>query len=240
MDSPVWEVKPVKKNLLLVCMVGALLSLGASRVFAQNTSLQDLAFNANSVVIDNNADTTFASDASSMGISLASYGYNSATGLGTITYTTTAQGAGFFAAAFELPVSTPFFNEFGTQDGTAASGVSWEIGDGDDPNTTFASDFGKSDLTDFNYLPSGSDDYLGECFGLSDCNGDALIALGDSFILGANEEETITINVSQTDPNSGFYLDQTHPVDGDNLTQQDVYYTISAVETPTGNNPPHR
>jgi len=229
----------VKKKLLLsICMVGALLDLGALSVFAQNTSLQDLAFNANSVVIDYNSDPTFASDASSLGINLASYSYNSGTGLGTITYTTTAAGTGYFAAAFLLPVSVPSFNEYGTQHGTAASGVSWEIGDGDDPSSTFSSDFSSSALTDANDLPSGSDDYLGECEGEVGCNGDVLIGLGDSFILGANEEETITINVSQTAPSGGFYLDQTHPVDPNNPTQQDVYFTISAVETPTGNNPP--
>ncbi len=218
----------MKKHLLLMCAVFLILGMGASGVFAQNTSLQALGFNENG---------TLTVDAAAPGVSLG--GYNTSTGLGTITYSTTSSG--YFDTIFQLPVSVPFYNEYGAAIGTPGStSESWEIDNLLYMNTSIVNDWENNALSDINDAPEGaSDDYLGTCDGgsettVGDCNGEVAEALGDKFVVTAGDKETITINVSQTAPSSGFYLMETHPVDGNNTSAQNVYFTLSASESPIG------
>jgi hypothetical protein len=53
---------------------------------------------------------------------------DAATGLGTITFTDTKPGVGFFHLFVDVSLATPFFNEFGaTGGGTPAAGQGWQI-----------------------------------------------------------------------------------------------------------------
>ena len=212
----------MKRNLLITCAVLLLLGMGASTAFAQNESLQDLWFNVNG------ANT----ELSATGVNLGAYSLS--TGLGTITFTDLNTGSQYFNAWWQEAVSVPFFNEYGTADGTPTSGESWEIGDA--YASTSWEDAEAGALLNTNLLPEGSSNYLGTCTG--DCNGTGSTALGYSFNVSSGDEEIITLKVSETAPTSGFYLDQTHPVDPNNPTQQDVYFSLSAEEIPVNSGPP--
>src|SRR5258707_913515 len=52
---------------------------------------------------------------------------NAMTGLGTIIFADTKQGAGFFDLFVDLSLATPFFNEYGLTSGTALPGQNWQI-----------------------------------------------------------------------------------------------------------------
>ncbi len=138
-------------------------------------------------------------------------------------------------------MSVPFYNEYGAAIGSPAStSESWEIDNLLYVGTSIVGDWAGNTLSDLNDAPEGaSDDYLGTCDGgsettVGDCNGWVAEALGDSFVVTAGDKETITINVSQSAPSSGFYLMETHPVDGNNTSAQNVYFTLSASESPVG------
>jgi hypothetical protein len=207
----------VKKNLFLMCAVFLLLGMGASSALAQNESLQDLWFNVNG----SNTELT------APGVNLSAY--NSSTGLGTITFTDLNTGSQYFNTWWQEAVSVPFYNEYGTPVGTPSAGESWEIGDA--YTSTSFSDAEAGVLLNKNLLPEGASNYLGTCTGA--CNGTGSTALGDAFVVTVGDEEIITLTVSQSAP-SGFYLDQTHPVDLNNPTAQDVYFSLSAEEIPAG------
>jgi hypothetical protein len=206
--------------------------MGASTAIAQNTSLQAIGFNENG---------TLTVDAAGAGVNLGSY--NTTTGLGSISFTTITSG--YFDTIFELPVSVPFYNEFAAAVGTpTVGGLSWELDNLLYAGTSIVGDWAGNTLSGTNDAPEGaSDNYLGTCDGgtettVGDCNGEVGVALGDAFTVTAGDEETITINVSQSAPSGGFYLVETHPVDGNNTTEQNVYFTLSASESPTGTPPP--
>jgi hypothetical protein len=81
------------------------------------------------------------------------------------------------------------------------------------------------------------DNFLGDCAG-PNCNGDVSWAMGFNFTLGSNQEEIITLDLSQTAPNGGFYLIQTHPQDPNNSTPVNIYFSGSATpQTINGNAP---
>jgi len=212
----------MKRIALFVSAVFLLLGLGTSIAFADSPSLQDLWFNVNGS----------STELSAPGVNLSAY--NSSSGLGTITYTTFALGPGYFNVWFDESVSTPFFNEYGSTAGTPVSGESWEIGDS--YASTIFNDAAAGNLNSTNMLQLGADNYLGTCSGA--CNGDVATALGYVFTLSSGYEEIITVNVSQTAPGSGFYLDQTHPSDPNNASASDVYFSLNAEQVPTGNGGP--
>src|ERR1035441_8949871 len=136
----------MKSKTLLTVAILVLLGLGSSKAFASDPSLQDLWFNVNGIQTELTAPIA---------------GYNSSTGLGTITYTTSTPGAGYFNAWFDESVSTPFYNEYGTANGTPGS-VSWEIGDSY-ASTIFA-DAKVGTLNNSNMLPEGASNYLVDSF----------------------------------------------------------------------------
>src|SRR4030081_1126974 len=99
-------------GLALLCL--GLLSQPAARA---DSSLQSVLFNVNG-----------ANQTNYTGFNTASW--NSATGIGTLTYVfNAAPGTYNFTAFFDNQVANPFFNEFGAVTGSAAAGQSWEVGD---------------------------------------------------------------------------------------------------------------
>lgn len=201
-------------------MGAVILFLGACTpsVFADTTSLQDMRFNVNGV----------SSASTPAGVNLGSF--NSTTGLGTISYTTTTAGAGYFNVWFDLGIALPFYNEFGDTSGSPTSGESWEIGDS--YASSIFTDAQNGALTNTNMLPEGASNYLGTCTGA--CNGDASTALGIDFLLASGMEEFVTVTASTSKPSGGFFLEQTHPADDNNDGSTTVYYTLNAVQRQVG------
>ena len=219
----------MKKLFVAMCSVLLMLGVGTSRSFAQ-TELLDMQVNVNGAVTDISALYTIPGMNSS-----AFDTANPSTGLGTLAYTyNPGAGTYFFDVFIDAAVAQPFYNEYGTAvGGPAPAGESWEIGDSflspifNDVTVTGGT------LSDTNYLPfvSGGDNYSGNCpagRNGSGCNGDAAVALGEGFTLGTNQYEVITITSSTTAPSSGFYIDQTHPIDAGNAVASDMYFSISA------------
>ena len=231
----------MKKLFVAMCSGLLMLGVGTTRSFAQNTSLQDLGFYVNGSAFDQ-ANTYpgdpvgFSNAASGAFINLGSY--NLTTGLGTITFDTTNTGA--FVAGFILPVSVPFYNEYGSTAFTASSGETWGIYNADYPTTTFGSDFAAGTPSGQNELLSGSDDYSGLCDGEAGCDATPGILIGDTLgALALNDEWQVTIDVSQTScVDGGICLEESQFVDtgdgGSNATTQPVYFTLDATQVPIG------
>ncbi len=164
------------------------------------------------------------------GPGINSGGFNGTTGLGTITITFDPGAAGTYSVGgyFDIQAGVPFYNEFGAVSGTAATGQSYQI---DDPlNGTIYPNTQNNTLDNTNYIPAGASNYLGGCAPLqAGCNGDVSMAMGFNFNLSSNQQEVITLTLSNTQPTSGFFLEQVHPVDPNNPTENDIFFTGSAV-----------
>lgn len=162
-------------------------------------------------------------------------GFNQTTGLGTITLTfNPGPGSYYVTAYFDLELAVPFYNEYGTAFGSPVAGQSWQI---DDPiNGTIFANAQNNTLDNTNHIPGTADNYLGTCTG-SDCNGDVSWAMGFNFTLGASQEEVVTLNLSQSAPSSGFYLQQTHPVDPNNPVAVNAYFSGTAAPQGTSSTP---
>jgi hypothetical protein len=227
------------KRLALAVLGFTVLGFGMPRL-ARADSLQDVVFNLNG---------TSPGDGSFAVPGLDSSAFNATTGEGTLvlTYDPGAAGSYFFDAWFDNELSTPFYNEYGAVSGSPAAGQSWEIGDaqiyynypgpfpaptGTDPGD----DTYNNSLTDTNYLPGNVSNYAG-CSAGASCNGDASMAMGFAFTLGADQEEVITLDLSETNPGSAFYLEQIHPVDPNNPTETDLYFSGSAQTESTSTAP---
>ena len=171
---------------------------------------------------------------------------NTATGLGTITYTDTKLGAGFLNLFVDLSLATPFFNEYGFAAGTASAGQNWQIDVPDywcntaacqsiglpfgtpDPNDPLANIIANTladSLNDHNAVPGTLSNYLNDCGAEPNskspaqnpaCNNDVFLAMGFNYFVPAGFQEVISLTVSQTAPASGFYLEQLHPADPGN------------------------
>lgn len=213
----------MKKLVMVVLgLVVAALSIAPA---AQADSLQSVLFNLNG---------TQYTDYTVPGMNVG--GFNQTTGVGTITLTFTgAPGSYFFDAFFDNQLTPAFFNEYATAVGTPAAGQSWEIGD------SFLSsvypDTQGNTLSNTNNLPGTADNFHLNCFA-ANCNGDAAMAMGFAFTLGASQQALITLALSGTAPASGFYLDQTHPIDAGNPSKLDLFYSGSVAIQPTGGPPP--
>jgi len=128
-------------------------------------------------------------------------GFDTVTGLGTITAQMTGAGVHDILVFLDLEIDEPintFFNEFGATAGAPGAGLSWEI---DEPGYVFGdiySNFLTGALDNTNGVPPGSPD-------------DVSFALGRAFTLAADETGTLTFRTSLTPPAGGFYLVQTDP-----------------------------
>ena len=215
---------------------------------------------ADSILYDSLINVNSALTEGSFSVSgLNSSGFNTATGQGTLIFTFAPGSVGsyFFDLWLDVDLSAPNFNEYGAVSGKPAAGQSWEIGDpsayynsglppgGLGPGVDIVDDTALNGLSNTNGLPGNTDNFLGNCVG-STCNGDASLAMGFAFTLAANQEEVITLNLSEIVPTSGFYLQQIHPVDGcdqngqncANPTQLNLYFTGSAATEPIGSQTP--
>ena len=172
------------------------------------------------------------------GSGLNTAGFDTTTGLGTLTLTFNPGPGNYYVDAyFNMDLATPFFNEYGTAVGSPSAGQTWQI---DDP--IYGTIFGNAQndtLDNTNHIPGQVDNYDGSC-SRPNCNGDVSWAMGFDFSLAAGEEEVITLNLLQTQPSGGFYLVQTHPADPNNAGPTYVYFsgnastqTVGASETNT-------
>ncbi|HXJ96097.1 MAG TPA: hypothetical protein VMT20_24930 [Terriglobia bacterium] len=169
-------------------------------------------------------------------------GFNQTTGLGSLTLTfNPGPGTYYVTSYFDLELGVPYFNEYGSVTGSPAAGQSWQI---DDPiyGTIFANAQGNT-LDNTNHIPGTVDNFLGGCSSVyapscANSNDDVSWAMGFAFTLGANEEEVITLLLSQNAPSNGFYLGQVHPVDPNNAAAVNAYFSSNAVTQPIGTQTP--
>ncbi|HEV2423869.1 MAG TPA: hypothetical protein VGZ29_03470 [Terriglobia bacterium] len=215
----------MKKVALAVAGL-ALAACFAPRAALADITLQESLFNVNGTQYYN----TFSVPG------LNSSGFDPSTGLGKLVLTfNPGPGTYYVDAYFDLELGVPFFNEYGSLSGSPAAGQSWQI---DDPiyGTIYGNTQGNT-LDSTNHIPGTVDNFLGVCSG-SDCNGDVSWAMGFAFTLGAQQEEVITLDVLQTAPNGGFYLQQVHPVDPNNASEVDAYFSGTAVTQPVNSGVP--
>lgn len=209
--------------------LGFILPLGA---FAGPVSLQEYLFNLNGV---DYGDTTVVPG-------LESGGFDSASGLGTLTLTfdPRVSGAYFIDAYFDHELHVPLYNEYGVVGGAPSAGISWQIdepgfGDGNRTGTIF--DNAKANALDnANHVFGTASNFLGDCgangAGSPDaaCNNDVSLAMGFSFFLAADEKAVITLVAGQTPPPGGFYLEQLSPADGEPAQAADRLFLTGALE----------
>lgn len=145
--------------------------------------------------------------------------YNTTTGLGTITYTTSNVGANNALLFFNLDflddvLGTDVFDETGGITGTAAAGQLFEVDD---------SGFGVNVGDIYTNFSSGTPDGLAFKNGLIDSDNptDVAALMGWNFNLAAGDTATITWTVATTNP-GGFYLSQFDATD-----DQTVFYNSS-------------
>lgn len=179
-------MKKYKIGILALAAFG----LGATAASAATIDLFEYAFNVNGTVTSGGAPA---------GVNIA--GFNTSTGLGTINFTTSTDGAHSFLAFFDHEIdeaTNTFFNEYGNTSGLPASGQSWEI---DEPGYSFGdiyTNFTNGTLDNNNGVPQDTPD-------------DVSMAMGWNFFLAADETATITMTLSASQPNNGFYLAQYDP-----------------------------
>ena len=214
------------RKLAVLASLLALVGLAPPKVLADTVSLQSILFNASGT---QRTDYTLAG--------LNSAGFNGTTGLGTLTFTDTGAGAHSFNVFFDHSLTAPFYNEYGAVSAAPpVAGQSWEIGDSF--ASTIYSDTQAGVLTNTNMLPGQTDNYLNTCSGPT-CNGDVAMAMGFNYTLLAGQTETVTLTVSHTQPTSGFYLEEIHPLDAGaapppgNGSPVTIFLTGSAVTNTT-------
>ncbi len=134
-------------------------------------------------------------------------GFNTGTGLGTVTITYDPNSAGTYSLLgfFDHDVNadtTGFFNEYGEFGGALGSFQTWEI---DEPGWVFG------DIYDPNFLSGTLDNTNAIPIGLPD---DVSLAMGwEGFQLDANQHAVASFTISKTLPDGylGFWLKQTDP-----------------------------
>lgn len=200
-------------QLLRVLGIASILTLAAaSNARASAIALQEVLFNVNGTVYN---------DTSVPGLDAAAF--DAVTGIGALTFTFNPGVAGsyFVDAYFDHEVHSPFFDEFGAAVGSPSAGTSWQIdepgfGDSNRVGTIYTNVLNHS-LDNTNHIPGQSSNELFECGanggGAPDptCNNDVAMALGYSFLLGANQHAVITWLLSDSQPAGGFYLHQVGP-----------------------------
>jgi hypothetical protein len=167
-------------------------------------SLAEYAFNMDGVVSDYLPPASPPA-AAPAGVNLA--GFNTVTGLGTISFTFSGVGLHYVSlfVDHEIDESTnTFFNEYGSSSGTQQAGQSWEI---DEPGWGVNGGGYVGDI--FTNFTSGSLD--GSNGVSSSALNDVSMAMGWNFSLNAGDMAGIDFVLSDTAPASGFYLAQTDP-----------------------------
>jgi hypothetical protein len=238
----------MKKLFVLVSTVLMLVGAATTCSFAQ-TELNDLAVNVDGNFVDAENYATQADFLSALPPTDLS-AFNTTTGLGSITITYDPGAGTYFMDVLDNElVGTPYYNTFGTKSGTAASGETWEIGDWWNSSIYYDAQGSTSDaLLNTNLLPEGASNYLAPvsstdsaCSGdglADDCNGIAAVALGETFTLGANQEEVLIFTVGTTCP-GGLCLASTNPGDpSESVAPTTVYFSETATTEAVGTPPP--
>jgi len=176
----------MKKSLVLLAAMAATnaMSLNAATLFDWGANID-----GGTACLDG-----FSCDSTTLPVSVDASGFDFVTGLGTLSYTITGNGAHYTSLYLDHEVSPGFSDEFGSSANAVAADQSWEI---DDP---FAGDI----FT--NFLASGLDNSNAVPSGLNDVS----MALAWDFTLGAGigagETATVDFMVSLTAPTNGFFL----------------------------------
>ena len=143
-------------------------------------------------------------------------------GLGTLTWSTSVAGLHSFIAFFDYEIdqaTTTYYNEYGNTVNTLGATQSWEI---DEPG------YVSGDIYD-NVLAGSLDNTNAVPLSTPD---DVSWAMGWDFDLVTDETGTITLNLANIAPISGFYLTQT-----DVTTLETIYYS-STLQIEGGGTPP--
>lgn len=221
-----------------VLLATAVILLGGPSAVVAGSTLDDYVINVNGTTYCSPV-TSVTGCSSNGGFSavpgLVSSGFNASTGQGTLilSYKPGAAGTYSIGAWIWDWASIPSYNEYGTVNGSAAAGQSWQIDipdyESDSNHTgTIIANTKAGTLDNTNHIPGISDDYLLECTTGSNCNDDTSMAMGFKFTLKAGQTEIITLNLGSTNP-GGFSLEQIHPVDGNNTTASDLF--LSGIAT---------
>ena len=208
-------------------------------------ALQDFAVNINGTAYDYNnlgqTDPTTLAGMNASGFSSFTSGDLAGTGLGSLIYTFNPGAAGsyFVNFYFDESAGAPFYNEYGTVSGSAPAGMSWEIAQvnpsvGGIQFWRGTKQVIPDTLDNTNHDPVGASNYGPTPCSGSPCNADVATALGFSFTLAAGEEAVIDVTQSTTNP-GGFYLEQVHPVDGNNTAETDLFLSGGISIQPVGN-----
>jgi len=236
------------KNIGTLLFLGVILCSVPGGASAGTISLADLALNDNGTFTDG---IDFQSPPSPLTSTL------DASGLGTLTYSLAPGVAGsyFMALFMDYEVSSPFWNEYGAVSGTPAASQTWQIdsnfGDGNFVNPTLFTNVQNNTLDNTNHIPGDPalegtgaippDNFLNTCGAnvlggtvAPTCNTDVAMGMGFSYSLTADQQVIITFLTSTTAPDGGFYLEQIHPVDGQNSAASAVYLSANILIEPTG------
>lgn len=177
----------MNKTLRLL-LAGVMALAGWTQAPAATIDLFEYAFNIDETVTNGSAPP---------GVNVA--GFDTGTGLGTISVSITGPGAHYVSLFVDHEIDeniNTFFNELGSTAGTAAAGQSWEI---DEPG------FMAGDIyRNFTNIALDSTNSI------SHAPNDVAMAIGWEFLLGADETALIRFVLS-TDPLTGFVLTQIDP-----------------------------
>jgi hypothetical protein len=174
-----------------------MLGIPASNASA-DTILFEWTFNVNGTVYDSFVPDTLPA-------SFDTSGFDFTTGLGSIVVTLTS--GSYFGAFFDHEIDETvngFSNEFGATSGALPAGMSFEI---DEPGYVFGdiwTNLGTGTLDDSIGVPAAAPD-------------DVSMALGWNFLLAPGETATFVLNLTETAPAGGFFLQQSDPDTGANV-----------------------
>jgi hypothetical protein len=221
------KIRIMKKIKWTLAATSAFLGL-ATLSYAQQPYLNEVAFTSAGTTSDFQQPIGTISGVAGVNAS----GLNISSGLGTITYTSTALGSQYFGLFMDidndLKNSTAFEDE-GSGIGTPFAGESWEVGDAQ--RTALNNIFNDAAA---NSLPNANTvNAAGYSPPVSPPYGDVSFALGINFKNTVPGTETITITSSLTAPASGFYLEQENIQDVADGDDQPNYLSATARFTPS-------
>lgn len=203
--------------------------------FADSSGFNDWGFNVNGtfscgVLCGNNINTVSGVDVS---------GFNTTTGLGTITVTSTTSGyAGVWIFDSNDVTNGVNYDEYGTTGGTAAGNQTWQIDvpdyESDSNHTGTIIGNTQAETLKGNFIQGTATNYLGSCSTGSNCDDITSMAMGFGLTAAppSGMEYVVSFTVSDTAPAPGtFFLEQIEPANsslGGSLSSAvDLYMTGS-------------